>query len=189
MKLRSASWPLLCVALVTLGCAKGDTGPTGPTGPMGPMGPTGSANVIYSEWYSPATWNIETEFGTTQRFYSMGSTSLTQAIIDQGVVMVYMRFVGYNPGIVQLPFLTPDAGYQFYYRARVDTVKVAYYVAAARTTTPLGISGDNQVRYVLIPGGVVAATMQAEGSTYEQEVARLRSMPYADLCRKYGVPE
>jgi hypothetical protein len=183
MKLRSAAWPLLCVALVTLGCAKGDTGPTGPRGPAGP------ANVIYSEWYSPATWNLETEFGTTQRFYSMGSTSLTQAIIDQGVVMVYMRLVGLTPEIVQLPFLVTDVGYQIYYRAQADSVKVAYYVAAARTTTPVIIPSQNQVRYVLIPGGVVAATAQAAGSTYGREVASLRSMPYADVCRRYGVPE
>jgi hypothetical protein len=186
MKLRSASWPLLCVVLVTLGCAKGDTGPTGPTGPRGA---TGSANVIYSEWYSPDTWYLETEFGTTQRFYSIGSTSITQEIIDQGVVMVYMRFVGFAPEIVQLPFLVTDAGYQFYYCAQADSVKVAYYVAAARATTPSIIPSYNQVRYVLISGGVVAATMQAEGSTYEQEVASLRYMPYADVCRKYGVPE
>jgi hypothetical protein len=186
MKLRSALWPLLCLALATLGCGKGDTGPTGP---RGAAGPAGSANVIYSDWYSPDTWNLETEFGTTQRSYSMGSTSLTQAIIDQGVVMVYMRFAGFTPEIVQLPFLVPDVGYQFYYRAQADSVKVMYYVAASRTTTPVIIPSYNQVRYVLIPGGVVAATMQASGSTFEQEIVRLKSMPYADVCRKYGVPE
>jgi len=183
MKLRSASWPLLCVALVTLGCAKGDTGPTGP------RGPAGSANVIYSDWYSPATWNLETEFGVTQRTYAMGTTSLTQEIIDHGVVMVYMRFMGLAPEIIPLPFLVPDVGYQFYSRAQADSIKVVYYVAAAPTSTPSIIPSGNQVRYVLIPGGVVAATMQASGSTYEQEVGRLKSMPYSEVCRKYGIPE
>jgi hypothetical protein len=145
--------------------------------------------VIYSDWYSPATWNLETEFGTTQRYYSMGTTLLTQQIIDRGVVMVYMRFVGFAPEIVQLPFLVHDVGYQVYFRAQADSIKVMYYVAAARTTTPVIIPSENQIRYVLIPGGAVAATMQTNGSTYEQEVASLKSMPYSEVCRKYGVPE
>ena len=183
MKLRSASWPLSCVALMTLGCAKGDTGPTGP------RGPTGSANVVYSDWCSPATWNLETEFGITQRTYSMGTTSLTQEIIDRGVVMVYMRFIGLAPEIVQLPFLIPDVGYQAYFRAQADSVKVVYCVAAAPASTPNIMPSDNQVRYVLIPGGAVAATAQANASTYAREVAGLKSMSYSEVCRKYGVPE
>jgi hypothetical protein len=72
MKSRSASWLLLCVALVALGCAKGDTGPTGPAGE------TGSANVICSDWYSPSTWNAEAEWGAAQRTYTMPDTLLTQ---------------------------------------------------------------------------------------------------------------
>lgn len=183
MKLRSASWPLLCVAVLTLGCAKGDTGPTGP------RGPAGTANVIYSDWYSPPTWNLETEFGVTQRTFAMGTTLLTQEIVDQGVVMVYMRFVGIAPEIVQLPFLVPDVGYQFYFRARADSVKVIYYVAASPTSTPIIIPSENQVRYVLIPGGVMAAAMQTDGSTLDQEVARLKAMSYSEVCRKFGVPE
>ena len=82
MKLGRASWLLLSVALVALGCAKGDTGPTGPAGPAG------SANVIYSAWFSPATWVLETNFTVVERTYTMTSTSLTQAIIDNGVVLV-----------------------------------------------------------------------------------------------------
>ena len=121
MKSRSASWLLLCVALVAFGCAKGDTGPTGP------KGATGSANVIYSDWYSPATWAAETLFGIAQRTYTMTATSLTQEIIDRGVVQVYMRFVGLNPAIVQLPFTANDVGYSFYLRAAAGSIKVSYY--------------------------------------------------------------
>jgi len=183
MKSHSASWLLLCVALVTFGCAKGDTGPTGP------RGATGSANVIYSDWYSPSTWDAETEFGIAQRTYTMTATSLTQEIIDGGVVQVYMRFVGLNPAIVQLPFVIPDVGYSMYFRAAAGSIKVVYYNPAARTTTPVILPSTNQVRYVLIPGGALAASMQADGSTCEQEIAGLKSMSYSEVCRKYNVPE
>jgi hypothetical protein len=189
MKSRSVSWLLLCVAFVMFGCAKGDTGPAGPTGPTGPKGATGSSNVIYSGWYSPSTWDAATEFGIAQRTYTMTATSLTQEIIDQGVVQVYMRFLGFNPAIVQLPFVVPDVGYSVYFRAEAGSIKVVYYNPAATSTTPPIIPSANQVRYVLIPGGALAASMQANGSTCEQEIAGLKSMSYSEVCRKYNVPE
>jgi hypothetical protein len=183
MKFRHAAWLLLCVALVTLSCAKGDTGPTGPTGPAG------SANVIYSDWYSPATWVAESEYGTAQRTYTMTDTLLTQEIVDRGVVLVYMRFVGLNPAIVQLPCTFADPAYSFSFRASAGTVKVVYYDIAAQTSTPPAIPSYNQVRYVLIPGGVIASAMQTNGSTHEQEFARLNSMSYSQVCRRYEISE
>ncbi len=183
MKSRSASWLLLCVVLVAFGCAKGDTGPAGP------RGVPGSANVIYSDWYSPSTWSAETEFGIAQRTYTMTSTSLTQEIIDKGVVMVYMRFVGLNPAIIQLPFVVPDVSYSFSFRTAAGFVKVVYYNLTAPTTTPIVIPSQNQVRYVLIPGEALAASISGDGSTREQEIASLKSMSYSEVCRKYGVPE
>lgn len=183
MKSRNASWLLLCVALAAFGCAKGDTGPTGPTGA------TGSANVIYSDWYSPATWNAETLYGISQRTYTITATSLTQEIIDRGVVQVYMRFAGLNPAIVQLPFTANDVGYSFYLRAAAGSIKVSYYSPAALTTTPPIIPSANQIRYVLIPGGALAASMQADGLPYEREIAGLKSMSYSEVCRKYNIPE
>ncbi|MDD4857448.1 MAG: hypothetical protein PHD74_04990 [Candidatus Krumholzibacteria bacterium] len=182
MRFRSASWLLLSVALVTFGC-------TGDTGPAGPRGATGSANVIYSDWYSPSTWDAESEFGVAQRTYTMTTTSLTQEIIDRGVVLVYMRFIGFNPEIVQLPFLVNNPAYSFSFRASAGSIKVVYYDTAAPTTTPIIIPSENQIRYVLIPGGALDASMQADGSTCEQEIANLKSMSYSEVCRKYSVPE
>lgn len=183
MKSRSASWLLLCVALVALGCAKGDTGPTGPAGE------TGSANVICSDWYSPSTWNAEAEFGAAQRTYTMPDTLLTQEIIDGGVVLVYVRFAGLNPRIIQLPFVVLDPPYSFSFRASAGFIKVVYYDTSAPTVTPPSIPSANQIRYVLIPGGALAASMQANGSTREQEAASLKSRSYSDMCREYEVPE
>ena len=183
MKSRRASWLLLCVALVAFGCAKGDTGPTGP------KGATGSANVIYSDWYSPATWDAATEFGIAQRTYTMTATSLTQEIIDEGVVMVFMRFAGLNPAIIQLPVVLADVGLSFSFRAAAGSIKVVYYSPAATSTTPGVIPSTNQVRYVLIPGGAVAASMQAGGLSYEREIAGLKSMSYSEVCRTYNIPE
>jgi len=85
--------------------------------------------------------------------------------------------------------VVPDVGYSFYFRAAAGFVKVVYYNPAAPTTTPIIIPSSNQIRYVLIPGGALAASVQANGSTCEQEVTSLRSMSYSEVCRKYGVPQ
>jgi hypothetical protein len=119
----------------------------------------------------------------------MPDTLLTQEIIDGGVVLVYMRFVGLNPRIIQLPFVVLDPPYSFSFRASAGFIKVVYYDTSAPTITPPNIPSANQIRYVLIPGGALAASMQANGSTREQETASLKSRPYSDMCREYEVPE
>jgi hypothetical protein len=193
MRFRNAAWLLPCVALVVLGCGKGDTGPMGPAGArgaIGPEGPAGSSDVIYSAWYSPTTWAAETQFGIALRTYTMSATSLTQTIVDQGVVLVYLRFVGLNPAIIQLPFVTADASaLSFYFQAAAGSVKVLYYSPATPTVSPSVIPSSNQVRYVLIPGAAPGAAPLANGSTRAQEIARLKSMSYSEVCRKYGIPE
>ncbi len=183
MRIRSAHVLLLCVTLVMLGCAKGDRGPTGP------KGDPGTANVIYSDWFSPPTWNAVTEFGIAWRTYTMGAPSLTQDVVDHGAVLVYMRFIGYDPAVVQLPVVLPDVGLSFSFRARVDSVRAEYYSPASPTTYPMIAPSYNQVRYVLIPGGVVDGAMVAEGGTREQAIARLKSLTYDEARRRFNLPE
>jgi hypothetical protein len=183
MRIRSAYLLLLSVTLVMLGCAEGDRGP------IGPKGDPGTANVIYSAWFSPPTWNAVTEYGIAWRTFTMGAPSLTQEVLDYGAVLVYMRFIGYNNAIVQLPVVLPDVGLSFSFRARVDSVRAEYYSPSSPTTYPIIAPSYNQVRYVLIPGGVVDGEMVAEGGTHAQAVARLRALPYDEARRRFGLPD
>lgn len=180
MKLGRASWLLLSVALVAFGCAKGDTGPTGPAG---------SANVIYSAWFSPATWVLETNFGIVERTYTMTSTSLTQAIIDNGVVLVYLKVAGFSPAIEQLPVTIIDASKAFLYRAQAGSIKALYYNTANTAADPGVIPSGNQLRYVLIPGSVLGTRAQEVGSTSARYVEALKAMSYSEACRTLGIPE
>lgn len=174
MKTRLALALSACCALAILGCSKGDTGPAGPAGP---------ANVIYSEWYSPETWRAEIHFDVHYRAYNMAAPSLTQEIVDQGVVLVYMRFVGSNPAILQLPLALGEyPGYSFSYEAQADSVKAKYYRPADPSSFPEIIQSWNQVRYVLIPGSEAAVSKASRQS-------ELHAMSYADVCREYGIPE
>lgn len=182
MKNRRFSWLLFCVALMVFGCE-------GPEGPSGPAGPAGSANVIYSDWYSPETWVLSTTFGVSERSFTMTTSALTQEIIDYGVVLVYMRFVGFNPEISQLPLILADVDYSFLFRAQAGSIKVVYYLTTDPTTDPVVIPSDNHVRYVLIPGGVLDEVAEGAGITYAQLAGSLDSMPYLEVCGLFDIPE
>jgi len=192
MKTHRASWLLLCLALIFIGC-QGDEGPAGPTGATGSDGPPGTANVIYSEWFSPATWVLGTTFGVAERAYTMTTASLTADIISHGVVLVYMKFVGMAPAIYQLPVTiipsAPGSTYCFMHRAEPGSVKAIYYLLSSPTTDPGVIASSNQVRYVLIPGGVLAASAERAGITSARLAGSLPSMPYTEVCRLFNMPE
>lgn len=187
MKIRIASWLLLSLSLTIIGCS----GDEGPAGPAGPAGPTGSANVIYSEWYSPATWVLGATFGVTERAFTMTTSSLTAEIISHGVVLVYMKFVGTSPAIYQLPVTIVSSGstYCFSFRAEPGSVKAHYYLVSSPATDPGVIPSDNQVRYVLIPGGVLGAAARSAGITHAELAGSLSSMPYSDVCRLFDISE
>lgn len=182
MKVRLVSSILLCLALAGLGCS-------GEDGERGPAGPAGTANVIYSDWYAPATWVAGTAFGIAERSYTMTTSLLTQEIIDNGVIIVYMRFVGLNPEVNQLPILLADVHLSFFIRAQAGSIKVVYYNVNTPGTDPGGIPSENLVRYVLIPGGVLADVALSEGVTREELAGSLRAMPYAEMCRVFDIAE
>jgi hypothetical protein len=117
--------------------------------------------------------------------------SLTADIIGHGVVLVYMKFVGMDPAINQLPLIVVDFGtpYDFQFRAAPGTIKVVYFYLSAPTTDPSVIPSENQVRYVLIPGGVLAASGLREGISRTQAAGSLSSMSYSEVCRLFEIPE
>lgn len=150
---------------------KGDTGAAGPagangatgaTGAAGATGATGTANVIYSDWYQPATYTSSTIFGRTHLDADISATKITQAIIDNGVVLVFGKLLGYNPTIwpatqvSELPIVvsyvqgTPQADT---WSANVSVGKVTIDFTN-NTNLYTSISNAHQFRYVIIPGGV-----------------------------------
>lgn len=174
--------------------ATGAAGATGGTGATGATGATGTANVIYSSWFSPATWNLETNFGIVERTYTMSTASLTQAIIDNGVVLVYMKFVGFSPAINQLPVYIADQDRSYLFRAQSGSIKGVYYLLANRTTDPGIIPSGNQIRYILIPGGVAGGRgvnsekiAQIKGQSYTE--TQLKGMSYTEVCKLLAIAQ
>lgn len=145
--------------------ATGATGPRGATGATGPQGPAGTANVIYSGWVSFQQAERDTLIdGTNLKVNHLPAPRLTQAIIDNGAIQVYMRF---GTTVLTLPY-TARAG------SRPNTVSFIPRPGRLLITrfthdhTPpyLGF-GSVQFRYVLIPGGVSASLPNLDLSDYD----------------------
>ncbi len=177
---------LLAIAfmmLVASSCGKnGNPGPQGPIGPTGPTGATGTAgtagtigatgatgatgtaNVIYSDWTTPSTYTKDTIFSTYHFYANIAATKITQAILDNGTVLVYGKLDGYVTSIwptnqvAQLPIAVTymDGSVQ-----DIDTWSALatlgnIRIDLASSANAYGsISNAHQFRYVIIPGGVL----------------------------------
>jgi hypothetical protein len=129
----------------------------------GPKGDPGTANVIYSDWYSPATYTKTTLFGTITFTADIAATKITQAILDKGAVFIYGRLEWYNYTIwpvgqvAQMPI---SVTYMNGTSANLDTWSGLCTVGNVRIkmTSSANIynnlSSAGQFRYVIVPGGV-----------------------------------
>ena len=176
----------------------GPAGPQGPVGPAGPQGPAGTANVIYSAWINEGPWadtvmaSLRLGGGNARRMI-VTAPSLSNAVLDQGVVLTYFRSdLSPNSPII-LPWHFNSGANLVEVGARPTTQKIIFYFyfVTAPTTQPTGNLGANtQFRYVIIPGSV-AGGRSADGQTaiYKGYTAeQLKAMPYSQVCNLLGIP-
>jgi hypothetical protein len=176
--------------------ATGPTGPQGPQGPTGPQGPAGTANVIYSSWVTLSSLRatfpvIDTtipDFAGTVKRDIRTSASITQAIIDNGVVLSYWK-VGSNVGPVAVPYLFPVSGVAHIIGQILSVGKIVYYFGRLDgAATTVSLNGSGEIRHVIIPGGVAGGrsanggekTAEIKGQVYTE--SQLRAMPYSQVC-------
>ncbi|MBM3415333.1 MAG: collagen-like protein [Bacteroidetes bacterium] len=176
----------------------GPTGPAGPVGPQGPQGPAGTANVIYSPWTNFVTGNwgaLQTVFGIDQRRYLITAPGATQTMIDQGVVLVFVRFVGVANTTYQLPLVESIAGgggtQHMQYTTTVGTITIRFFNSNG-VGDPGTFGGSNAHRYVLIPGGVAGGrtaekACEINGQVYTE--SQLKAMTYQQVCSLLSIPQ
>ena len=174
----------------------GATGPQGPVGPAGPQGPAGTANVIYSPWFTYASLGtaIDSVFfihGNVRRVIRT-APGVTQAILDNGVILSYVRFASTGSFSI-MPYIFPNGGGgQFTFVAEVG--KLFYISYILNPPAPIGVVGTAELRYIIIPGGVAGGrgvnseiVVEIEGHTYTE--TELKSMSYAEICSLLHIPQ
>jgi Collagen triple helix repeat (20 copies) len=173
----------------------GPAGPQGPTGPVGPQGPAGTANVIYSAWISDASsanWadTSMTLFGTVVRRRNVVAPGITQAILDQGVVLAYGRgtAIGGGNSPVQLPVNFFFSGAQLQFGHIPALGRIVFYIVNTNTgTSPAGLFWGGDMRYVIIPGGVAGGRSAGIGGT-NYTASDFRNMSYEQICQVFNLP-
>jgi hypothetical protein len=161
---------LAFILVLTVGC-EGPEGPTGPQGeqgpqglqgPQGPEGPPGTANVFYSDWTSFVRDNWSdpvNQFNITRREYPISEDRVTQGIINQGVVLVYVQFVNTAPSVEPLPFYgsVTKAEPQMLSFSLEESSIIIWLMDMDGAEDPGRFGGESNIyRYVVIPGGTPA---------------------------------
>ena len=189
----------LSISLIISSCSK--TGPEGPAGaqgapgeqgapgPEGAKGDAGSANVFYSDWtafYDGSTWSgAINEYGIIIRKYPVTAPKITDAVIDQGAVMVYVKFASTPSEANPLP-VTFASSYngilaELKFRLSAGSITLIHSLITRPDIDPGAINYQNSYRYIIIPGGVHAR--------------RASALPLPDLkdyhavCKYYGIAE
>ena len=181
---------VLLMGVLQFNCSKdGPTGPEGATGPQGPAGaagPAGSANVIYSTWFltGAAGWDTVTNAATYGAYatYDKAAAGVTQAVIDNGIVLAYMKgdpTTGLADDVFPLPY-TVGIGFSFtdhwdFVLNAAGNIRFLYKADFPWTPTELG---GISFRYVIVPGGVAGGRMRDP-----------RKMTYNEVCEAYGIPK
>ncbi len=220
-KLRLLFLSLLAITFISVSCTKegpegpvgaqgaqgppgspGAAGAAGAAGATGPQGPPGTANVIYSGWMaSPTTFGAAgwfdttiTTIGTVSRA-NFPAPSMSQAILDQGLTLVYHTFAA-SPALPAgganaqaLPYNVGIGGGNFVevnYRPAVGRV-IVFLHNVLPGTGGFGFLAGHYFRYIIIPGGVPGgriATGPAAGYTVDQ----LKAMSYDQVLRQFNIP-
>lgn len=169
--------------------AQGPQGIAGPAGQAGPPGPSGSS-VIYSAWFNFASANWAdttlTNLGTVRRANRFTS-SMTQAILDNGVVMAYFSTALPATGAFVLPFITNGT----------PALSISYMPAVGRVIYYAGVvqSGGGGVtvpatygfRYIIIPGTISGGRVM-NGVAGGYTIDELKRMPYSKVAALFNIP-
>jgi hypothetical protein len=154
---------LLAVATIVImglvSCSKGDAGPAGPVGPAGPD------SVMYSDWITLAL-----TFNNTDSLYEQTiiAPSITQGILDSGLVVSYIQYTDQNTGEVHIQSIASLG----------SLIWDDYSLGKVNMFANLNLS-DYLYRYVAIPGSkkVNGNTNKVKGYT----TAELKAMSFEQL--------
>ena len=210
----------LVILSIAVSCTKeGPEGPVGATGPQGPAGNTGpqgipgingtngnngtSANVIYSSWYTTvaADWSVAGGPPYWDNFkYIRAAPGITQTIIDNGVILSYMKNWVYDsdgsgavplhsPTTVQLPYFA-DVFYTDFWDFVITAPGSIRYMYKSNVQWGIGAMPGVSYRYVIIPG-LVSGGRYANGAaaTYNGYTKdQLKGMTYAEVAKLFNIP-
>ena len=136
---------------------QGPAGPAGPPGSQGPQGEPGTANVFYSNWagFNTDNWSGLVAFlFQNRRIYTVSENRITDAILDRGAVMVYVKFANSSDIVQPLPIYQSITQLKNQHMAHfIQQNRILITLYNDDRSDPGTIGSINSYRYVIIPGG------------------------------------
>jgi hypothetical protein len=157
---------VLLTAIMTISCSKdGATGPAGATGAAGTNGINGNANVLGSTPFSTVSTNwTSLNSGTLWTANLTGATSITQNVVDKGIVSVFRKYTA--NGVTEwspLPDTNANVNISFNYG-------LGYITFYTQSTDFAAIPNPGAItfRYVVITPSNKMANPNTNWNDYEQ---------------------
>ncbi len=160
---------LVAAAIMIIGmtsCSKGSTGPAGPAGPAGPD------SVQYSVWTPLATTYVAADTLFEQ---TINAPSITQAILDSGVILSYINLQEQNGTyhVVPTAGLTQLGIYEDFTLGKIN-------IESYQDATGL------PYRYVVIPGSLKTGNSASAQKVKGYTIQELKAMPYEQVQQLLG---
>ena len=178
MRIFKTIFTLLLLAIFTISCSS-DDGTDGINGVDGKQGVAGTANVIYSAWLTAPTAAAETVDGTSGMSTTLNAPELTDDILSKGTVLVYVSF---GSGTFSLPYTSTAGGFVNTITAVSTLKKIKLFRFRHDQGGTVNLPTSLSWRYILIPGGVAAATSKMAKVDYSK-------MSYEEVCAHFNIQQ
>lgn len=133
-----------------------------------PINLKGTANVRYSSWFEAGSWTSD---GPDYAYFDESAPSVTQDIIDQGVVKAFAQLGGDNSRTRPLPATTINVN-EIIWNFHIEEVGTLRFTAETIDGSSPNPLDSNKFRYVIIPGGeslqAKAKSLPIDLNNYEQ---------------------
>ncbi|KUJ63224.1 hypothetical protein AR687_03445 [Flavobacteriaceae bacterium CRH] len=170
MKILKTIFAVLLIAISTTSCSGDD-------GTDGQEGAKGTANVIYSAWLTAPTAVAETIDGTSGMSTSINAPELSADILAKGTILVYVSF---GTGTYTLPYTSTAGGFVNTITVISNLQKIKLFRFRHDGGGTVNLPTSLSWRYILIPGGTVAATAKAAKTDYSK-------MSYEEVCAHFNI--
>ncbi|OXA78018.1 hypothetical protein SAMN05444397_110175 [Flavobacterium aquidurense] len=179
MKILKTILTLFSIVVFTASCSSDDgvDGTNGVDGQQGAPGATGTANVIYSAWLTAPTAVAETVDGTSGMSTTINAPELSEDILAKGTILVYVSF---GSGTFTLPYTSTAGGFVNTITAISTAKKIKLFRFRHDGGGTVNLPTSLSWRYVLIPGGVAAATAKTAKLDYAK-------MSYEEVCAHFNI--
>ncbi|MBA4853886.1 collagen-like protein [Emticicia sp. BO119] len=158
---------LSIIVLLTIAC-EGPAGEQGPIGPQGDKGDTGAKGVAGSAKLYATNWIAVTKQDHVNHYVKNGLYTgtdftgteidkISQKVIDDGVILAYVRKSADKSKIMALPYFvdygaTGENLQQTYYFAP-SSKKIACYIEYSKSVADISkYLQDEEYRFIIIPG-------------------------------------